>query len=189
MQELPTPTAALLPRVARGDAAALEECMDCYAPLVWSLARKLTRDPATVEELVQEVFVDLWRTASRFDATLASESTWVATIARRRIIDRQRRAARAPTVELPDEAGIAEQAESGLAGVDARDEADRAARALEQIKPEQRRLILMAVVDGLTHQEIAAATGLPLGTVKSHIRRGLERAAELLRAPRREGPR
>jgi RNA polymerase sigma factor (sigma-70 family) len=186
MNEPRTELEPLLPRIARGEASAVEECMQRYAPLVWSIAKRMTRDLGTLEELVQEIFVDIWRSASRFDPSRSSETTFVATIARRRIIDRQRRAASAPTVELPDEALLGGAPEPGLAGVDQRDEAQSASRALAQLKPEQRKLILMAVVDGLTHQEIAASTGLPLGTVKSHIRRGLDRTARLLRGMREE---
>lgn len=185
--EPPESTSELfLPRIARGEPAAVEACMQRYAPLVWSLAKRMTRDVGTIEELVQEVFVDIWRNAARFDPGLASESTFIATITRRRIIDRQRRASRNPTLELAEAAMPADESESDLAAVDERDEARRATRALDSLKPEQRRLILMAVVEGLTHQEIAESTGLPLGTVKSHIRRGLDRTAQLLRAPRRE---
>ena len=175
----------LLQRIARGEAAAVEACMQRHAPLVWSLAKRMTRDVSTLEELVQEIFVDIWRSASRYDPAVASEATFIATIARRRVIDRQRRAARASTVELPEES-LAAEPEPDLSSVDARDEAQRAVRALERIKPEQRRLILMAVVEGLTHQEIATSTGLPLGTIKSHIRRGLDRTAQILRAPHKE---
>ncbi len=180
------PSEHLLLCVARGDADAVELCMQRYAPLVWSLARRLTRDASMLEELVQEIFVEIWRSAARFDPQIASESTFIATIARRRIIDNQRRAARSPTVELPEDQALVAQPEPGPAAVDARDEANLALLALQQLRPEQRRLILMAVVEGRTHQEIAASTGLPIGTVKSHIRRGLDRTAQILRAPRKE---
>ncbi len=175
-----------MPRIARGEAAAVEACMQRFAPLVWSLAKRMTRDVGLIEELVQEIFVDVWRSANRFDPAVASESTFIATIARRRIIDRQRRAARSSTVELPDDSSLVAEPEPDLVRVDTHDESQRAVRALAQIKPEQRRLILMAVVDGLTHQEISTATGIPLGTVKSHIRRGLDRTAQILRDPRKE---
>jgi RNA polymerase sigma-70 factor (ECF subfamily) len=170
----------------------VEACLVRYSPLVWSLAKRMVRNPSVLEELVQEIFVDLWKTAGRFDATRASEVTWVATIARRRIIDRQRRATRAPSVEVLEEESVA-LTDAGLERVDTVDEAGRAARALQQLRPEQRQVILMSVVEGRTHEEIATATGMPLGTVKSHIRRGLDRAATLLRgreaaAQRRPAP-
>lgn len=170
----------LLPRVARGEAAAVEACLARYAPLVWSLARRLVRNPSVLEEIVQEIFVDVWKSAGSYDPGRASEATFIATIARRRVIDRQRRAARAPEAEVLDEETVA-VADEALERVEQRDEAGRAARALATLRPEQRRVILMSVVDGRTHEEIATATGMPLGTVKSHIRRGLDRAARLLR--------
>ena len=159
--------------------------MTRYAPLVWSLAKKLSRDVNTLEEVVQEIFVEIWRSAGRFDPEKASEGTFIAMIARRRVIDRQRRLTRSETpLELQESSAGAEDA--GLEAVDTRDEAGRASAALALLKPEQRRLILMSVVEGLTHEEIATATGLPLGTIKSHIRRGLDRTAQLLRGTRAE---
>lgn len=159
--------------------------MQRYAPLVWSLARRLSRDAGTAEELVQEIFIELWRHAARFDPARSSEATFVALIARRRVIDRRRRDARTPSAQPLDEA-LPETGPDPLSGVELSDEARHARLALEQLRPEQRRLILLSVVDGLTHQEIALRSGLPLGTIKSHIRRGLERAAEIL-AERRPG--
>ena len=80
----------LLPRIAAGDERAVRECVGRYASLVWSLARRWSVDALDAEDAVQEVFVDLWRTAARFDATRASEAGWVAMVARRRLIDRSR---------------------------------------------------------------------------------------------------
>ena len=173
----------LLPRVARGDARAVEECLARYAPLVWSLAKKLVRDPGALEELVHEVFVEVWRSAGRYDPAVASEATFIAMIARRRVIDRQRRFARSEPLEALDESAASSE-EQGFEAIDLADETRRASAVLARLKPEQRRLILLNVVDGLTHQEIAQTTGLPLGTIKSHIRRGLDRAAQLLRGVR-----
>ncbi len=186
MQERPAALDSLLPRVASGDAGAVEACLARYSPLVWSLAKRMVRNPSVLEEIVQEIFVDVWKSAGSYDPSRASEATFIATIARRRVIDRQRRAARAPESEVLDEETVA-IADEELERVEQRDEAGRAARALATLRPEQRRVILMAVVDGRTHEEIATATGMPLGTVKSHIRRGLDRAARLLR--RRGGAR
>ncbi len=176
--------ALLLPRVARGDAAAVSQCLARYGPLVWSVARKLCRDVNAIEDLVQEIFIDVWKSAGRYDPAQASEATFIATIARRRVIDRRRRSARSREVESLEPVRTEMGAhDAGLEEVDVGDEASLARRALQRLGPEQRRVILMSVVDGLTHQEIAASTGLPLGTVKSHIRRGLDRAAQFLRAP------
>ena len=181
----PSPqTDAILIRVARGEADAVRDCLDRYGALVWSVARKAWDDVATIEDVVQEVFIDVWKSAERFDPEKASEATFIATIARRRVIDRRRRIGRAPVQELIEES-TASVEDAGLAQVDLGDEARLAREALSTLKPDQRRVILMSVVEGLTHPEISSATGLPLGTVKSHIRRGLDQAAQTLRSARR----
>jgi RNA polymerase sigma-70 factor (ECF subfamily) len=185
MQDVSTVPEPLLPRIARGEADAVEACLKRYAPLVWSLAKRLTRDPSALEELVQEIFIDVWKSAARFDAAKASEATFIALIARRRVIDRQRQSGRVRDTAELDDAQLG-ALDDNFAQLEIRDDARRAHAALQQLKPEQRRLILLSVVDGLTHQEIATASGLPLGTIKSHIRRGLDRAAEILRGGTRQ---
>lgn len=175
----------LLSRIAAGDGAAVKECLDRYGALVWSVVRKAWVDVATVEDLVQEIFIEVWSSAERFDPERASEATFIATIARRRVIDRRRRVGRRPDFESVEdvEVGIEDDA---LSSVDVGDDARQARAALDELRPEQRKVILMSVVEGLTHPEIASATGLPLGTVKSHIRRGLEHTAKRLRSMRGE---
>jgi RNA polymerase sigma-70 factor (ECF subfamily) len=176
----------ILQRVAAGDAAAVRECLDRYGPLVWSIVRGQLPDTAMAEDLVQEIFIDVWKSAERFDPSVASEATFVATIARRRWIDRRRQLSRQPEVEVVDEARLVETFD-GLDSVDVSDEARLAREAIAELRPEQRRVLLMSIVGGLSHGQIAEKTSLPLGTVKSHVRRGLERVRALLDAPRRAG--
>lgn len=177
----------VLERIAAGDPDAVQDCLSRYGAMVWSLAGRAWPDAATVEDLVQEIFIDVWKSAERFDSSKASEATFIATIARRRVIDRRRREGRTPDPESIDDVDPADGSDD-LQHVDLGDEASLAREALAELRPEQRRVILMSVVDGLTHQEIAAATGIPLGTVKSHIRRGLERTADRLRGSDGGGP-
>jgi RNA polymerase sigma-70 factor (ECF subfamily) len=159
---------ALLSRVAGGDAVAVRECIAQYGGLVWSIARRF--ELADAEDAVQEIFLDLWKSAARFDPSIASEAAFVTMIARRRLIDRRRTRRRRPTTEqLPEVPAIPDQ---GIAP-DACVEAQQAARALDQLRPEQRRVIVLSTCHGLSHGEIAAQTGMPLGTVKAHVRRGL----------------
>jgi RNA polymerase sigma-70 factor (ECF subfamily) len=165
---LTEPDVALLGRVARGDPGAVRDCLARYGGLVWSIARRFEAHEA--EDAVQEIFLDLWKSAARFDPTLASEPAFVAMIARRRLIDRRRTRQRQPTTEaITTEPPIADHAR----GPDACAEARQAARALDQLRPEQRRVLVLAT-HGLSHGEIAAQTGMPLGTVKAHVRRGLQ---------------
>jgi RNA polymerase sigma-70 factor (ECF subfamily) len=170
---------SILHRVAAGDRAAFEECLDRYGNLVWSVARRFTRDRGDAEDVVQEIFVQIWKSAGRYDPDVAAESTFITTIARRRMIDwvraKQRRPepVELPEHEMPSDDRLHEQLETN-------DEAARAARALEQLKPEQRHVLKLSIFHGWTHSEIAEKLKLPLGTVKSHARRGLIAVRERL---------
>jgi RNA polymerase sigma-70 factor (ECF subfamily) len=175
-----TGTDCVLPRIAAGDPAAVPDCIARYGGLVWSLARRFLGNPADAEDAVQDVFIELWKNAGRYDPTRASEPTYITMIARRRLIDRKRRAGRAPTAQaLGDEHPAAPGSGERL---EIEDEAARAAAVLNELRDDERRVIQMAVYQGLTHEAIAAATGLPVGTVKTHIRRGLIRVRERLGA-------
>jgi RNA polymerase sigma factor (sigma-70 family) len=181
-QPTPGPT-PLLWRAARGETEAFSECVARYGGLVWAMARRMV--PHEAEDAVQEVFVDLWRSAGRYDPRVASEVTFVAMIARRRIIDRRRRVARRSDVPTAEMAAIP----SVAPGPDRGAEAAIAARAVEALPPDQRAVLVLATCQGLTHEEIAEATGMPLGTVKSHARRGLMRIrAALLGVEEPEDP-
>jgi RNA polymerase sigma-70 factor (ECF subfamily) len=169
----------LLHRVASGEVLAVRECIARYGGLVWSLARRYSPTPAEAEDAVQEIFFDLWRSAARFDPRQATEATYIAVIARRRLIDRQRRRQRRRDTE-PLEA-MAETANPACqASPEGAAEAALASRALAQLRPEQRQVLLLATCHGFSHEEIAASTGMPLGTVKAHVRRGLIRVREAL---------
>lgn len=169
----------LLQQVAAGEAGAVDAVLNEYGPLVWSITRRQI-DPSAAEDVAQEIFIDVWRSAARFDPSKASEATFITTIARRRLIDYRRRVGRRPDLEELDES-IGEE-ELPQEAVDLADEARLAAEAIEQLRPDQRRVLKLAVVDSLTHTQIAELTKLPLGTVKSHARRGLERVRTILEA-------
>ena len=170
---------AILKRVAAGDADAVRECLDAYGGLVWSLARRMLRNTEDAEDVVQDVFVDIWKNAQRFDESQASETTFIAMIARRRIIDRIRYASRRVTADSIDDV-VAEPADRADRSMQISVEANEAAEAVAALRPEQRQVLQLAIVHGLSHQEIADATGMPLGTVKTHARRGLLAAREIL---------
>lgn len=167
-----------LERVARGDAGAVDELLLRYRPLVWSIVRKRVPS-AAAEDVVQEVFIQLWKSASRFDPTRSSEAAFVGLVATRRVVDRQRRdELRGATEPLADDL---RDDFAGFAEVEVRDEAARAERALAELRPEERRALRLSL-SGLSHGEIAERTATPLGTVKSHVRRSLERVRGLLSA-------
>jgi len=135
---------------------------------VWALARRFDVDNA--EDAVQEIFLDLWKSSGRFDPTVAAEVTFVAMIARRRLIDRRRLRSRRPEAASVDRLPVIVDPATGP---DVNLDAARAARALDHLRPEQRQVLVMATCQGLSHGEIATQTGIPLGTVKTHVRRGL----------------
>lgn len=171
----------LLHRVAAGEAAAVRECIDRYGALVWSLCRRHCARPSEVEDAVQEGFMALWTSAGRHDPALASEPTFVAMIVRRRLIDRYRQARRQPAVE-PLRAGHEKAGEAAADPLEQEEELARVRRAMASLCGMQQTILLLAVQEGLSHQQIADRLGLPLGTIKTHIRRGLIRLREELGA-------
>ncbi len=173
------PTLPVLPAVAAGDRSAMESCLQRYEGLVWALARRMLGECTEAEDAVQEIFIELWRSAARFNPDLGSESTFVATIARRRLMDVLRRRARRPALspmetDTQEELVAAEEPE----GMD--DQALRALRVLRSLPSDQQRMIEWCLADGMSHSDISARTGTPLGTVKSVIRRGILRIREVL---------
>lgn len=163
----------MLARVAGGDAAAMRECLARYGGLVWSLARRYA--PSEAEDAVQDIFVDLWKSADRFDPAIASEPAFVAMIARRRLIDRLRRGGARSSVEGVLAADELQEVSDPATLPDRSAEASLATRALGALRPEQRQVLLLATCEGFSHDEISRKTGMPLGTVKAHARRGLLR--------------
>lgn len=176
---------SLLQRVATGDTDAVAACVDRFGGLVWSLARRLLGHPGEAEDAVQEVFIELWKAAPKFDPSVAGETTFVAMIARRRLIDIRRRISRRPADEgaLPEELNL--EAPESADQAELQDDAQQAAAALGQLRPEQRRVLQLAVCQGWPHQVVADRLGIPLGTVKTHVRRGLIKIREELNAHRR----
>lgn len=170
---------SILQRIARSDADAVKECLDRYGGLVWSLARRFTRDPAEAEDAVQEIFIAVWESAKRYDPAKAAESTFIAMIARRRLIDRLRAQKRTSHIDASSQIDPEARA-SSEASAETRLDVSRVAQALEQLRPEQKRMLELSIAEGLSHQQISATTGVALGTVKSHVRRGLMRVRELL---------
>ncbi len=168
---------AVLNRIALGDKTAVEDCLDTYGGLVWSLARRMC--PRDAEDAVQEIFIDIWKNAARFDAAQASETTFVAMIARRRLIDRIRKITRQPNIDSFEDI-LVEPADNSGGKIQMGVEARQAAQALKELRSEQRQILQLSIVQGFSHQEIADALKMPLGTVKTHARRGIIRVREIL---------
>lgn len=161
--------ASLLARVQAGDERAMASLYDRYSRVVYSVALRVLRDPAASEDVLQEVFMHIWRNPSSFIAARGSLGGWLSIIARNRSIDTIRR--KRPSVDVDDVAlaspfNLADEAERNTL-------MERARAVIVQLPREQRKTLEMAFFDGLTHSEIAEITGDPLGTVKTRIRSAL----------------
>jgi len=171
----------LLRRAGRGDQSAFAELYDALSPLVYGVVLKVVRDPSQAEEVAQEVFVELWRFAARFDGTKGSTKTWAATLAHRRAIDRVRseqasrvRQDRDVNQTIRDERDVvAQEAESSFDQV-------RVRRALLQLSELQRDAVELAYFGGHTYREVAVLLDVAEGTVKSRIRDGMIRLRDEL---------
>jgi RNA polymerase sigma-70 factor, ECF subfamily len=172
--------ADLLQRVAeRADAAAFRELYQAYGPRVKAYMMRQGADAATAEDLAQETLFTVWRRASLYAAEKGSAATWIFTIARNLRIDRLRR--EMPWQELPE--GRHEQASEETPPDDALSEKERQVRvraALAQLPPEQREVVVLSYIEGLSHGEIATRLGLPMGTVKSRMRIAYQRVRAAL---------
>lgn len=161
--------ASLLEQVRRGDEYAMASLYDRYSKVVYSVALRVLRDPASAEDVLQEIFMQIWRHPESFVASRGSLGGWLAVVSRNRSIDALRR--RRPT-ESVDEIALASN--YNLADEAERDGMMEKARGvIHDLPPEQRKTLEMAFFDGLTHSEIAEVTGDPLGTVKTRIRSAL----------------
>jgi RNA polymerase sigma-70 factor (ECF subfamily) len=164
----------LVARIRAGDQQAMSELYDRYGKVVYAVALRVLQDAAGAEDVLQDVFLQLWRNPDAFDASRGSLAAWLAVISRHRSIDRLRK--RRPETDI-ENCVIASSPEL-------RDETERALViekirvVLAEMNPDQRKVLELAFFEGLTHTEIAAKTGEPLGTVKTRIRSGLQ----LLRA-------
>jgi RNA polymerase sigma-70 factor (ECF subfamily) len=169
----------LLPLVALGDSMAVSRCIRRYGPLVWSIARRLSPTTEDAEDAVQEIFLDIWRHAKRFDATLGSEKVFVTMLARRTLIDRLRSLRPRLRAETSiDEVSEQEGPATSRAKRDA--EVAEARHLLRHLPLPQQHVIALSLAHGMSHAEISSSTGLPLGTVKTMLRRGVMRVRALL---------
>lgn len=170
--------ASVLQRIAAGDENAVREAMDQYGALVWSLAKRMCRNRADAEDAVQDIFVSVWRSAERFDPNAGSEATFVAVIARRKLIDRLRARTRQPDVVALTDA--APGSENTVDRSELSEDARIAAEAFDELSQDQQRVLRLAVHHGCTHEQIATSLNMPLGTVKTHCRRGMIKIRESL---------
>jgi RNA polymerase sigma-70 factor, ECF subfamily len=179
--DLNDPIGELLRRAGRGDQSAFAELYDALSPLVYGVVLKVVRDPSQAEEVAQEVFVELWRLAARFDGTKGSAKTWAATLAHRRAIDRVR-SEQASRVRQDRDANQTIRNEPDVVAAEVESSFDqvRVRRALTQLSELQREAVELAYFGGHTYREVAVLLDVAEGTVKSRIRDGMIRLRDEL---------
>jgi len=164
-------TAMLLRRCAGGDRAAFRLLYDRWGSRLYGIALRITRQTAPAADAMQEAFVQIWQQAHRFDPDRGSPEAWLVGILRYRALDIVRRSAReVPGYVVEDRE---DEQPDALARLVSTVEGAALHRCLGELEPERRRLVLLAFVDGLSHSELAERLRVPLGTVKSWIRRSL----------------
>ncbi|GIE34820.1 RNA polymerase sigma factor SigK [Actinoplanes italicus] len=179
--DVPVGANDLLLAVGRGDEEAFARLYDLVAPRVYGLIRRVLRDPAQAEEVAQEVLVEVWRTAARFDQASGSATSWVFTIAHRRAVDRVR--AEQASAERAVRAGVAaietpyDEVADEVAG---RLERQQVRHCLDDLTDLQRQVVIMAYYQGHSYPQVAELLKTPLGTVKTRMRDGLIRLRDCL---------
>jgi RNA polymerase sigma-70 factor, ECF subfamily len=172
----PADAGVLLKAVARGDEKAFERLYELVAARVYGLVRRVLRDPAQAEEVAQEVLVEVWRTASRFDPERGSATAWVFTIAHRRVIDRVRSEQAASDRDFKVGAGSIDTPYDSVADeVSGKLERQQVRRCLDDLTDLQREAVTMAYYQGHTYKQVAELLGASLPTIKARMRDGLIR--------------
>ena len=175
----PVDLEAALAAVARGDEAAFAVVYDRASPAVLGSVRRILRDPAQSEEVMQEVLLEVWRTATRFDPAAGSAAAWIATLAHRRAVDRVRSEQRAAEREVRAAAAVVAYDEVADA-VEASLDRERVRRCLAGLTELQRESVTLAYYGGYSYREVAHLLGVAVGTVKTRMRDGLIRLRDCL---------
>lgn len=173
----------LMHRASRGDSGAFETLYDVLSPAVYGLARRVVRDPARAEDVTQEVFLDVWRKATRFDGARGKAKTWVMTIAHRRAVDAVRRSEAQKRQDhrgAPDEVSHDEPADALIAA----EEHGAVRDCLETLTDLQMESVRLAYFNGYTYGEVATLLDKPLPTIKTRMRDGLIRLRDCLEGAR-----
>jgi RNA polymerase sigma-70 factor (ECF subfamily) len=174
----------LLARVAKRERAAFEQLYDRYSNILYATAMKFLKEDADAQDVVQDVFIQIWDKAKLYDPAKGKPLTWALTLTRNRSIDRiraiQRRTRLRDDFEKETVADESAGIREALSGVDASERTQILRDAVARLSPEQRKVIDLAFFGGLTQSEIADRLGEPLGTVKARARRGLMKLKELL---------
>jgi RNA polymerase sigma-70 factor (ECF subfamily) len=175
----------LIARMAQGDREAFSRFYDAFAPLAFGVIRRILQQPGDAEDVLQEVFWEIWRLAGRYEPARGAPAAWVLTRARSRAIDRLRslRSRDEVGVEAIDTVATTQRTDTGADPATRVPDHELVRGVLGNLQPPQREVVELAFFGGLSHTEIAARLGQPLGTVKTRMRAALRRMRELLDVP------
>jgi RNA polymerase sigma-70 factor, ECF subfamily len=170
----------LLKAIARRDESALAAIYDRYRVILFGLLVRILNSREEAEDVLQEVFLQVWHRAADFDETRGRPFTWLVTVTRSRGIDRLRSLAARERVAIAGSKEATEEVSDAASDAYASEQRELVSNALDQLPEEQRRALVLAYFEGLSQSEIAAKLGAPLGTVKTRMRSGLMKLRELL---------
>ncbi|WP_226896184.1 MULTISPECIES: sigma-70 family RNA polymerase sigma factor [Sphingosinicellaceae] len=173
---------SMLDRIGAGDRNALKMLYEATSAKLFGVILRILLERGEAEDVLQEVYITVWRKAAEFDATRASPITWMVTIARNRAIDRLRARGSRPTTTLDDAAEVRDTAPGADVVIDAHNDAKRVNAALATLDPKHAAIIRSAYFEGLTYEAMSDREGVPIGTLKSWVRRGLMRMRTALEA-------
>ena len=176
----PSHLVALLAQVGDGDRTALRDIYTATSAKLLGVIVRILLDRGEAEDVLQEVYITVWRKAAEFDASRASPITWLVTIARNRAIDRLRARGSRPTTTLDLAADVVETSPAADALLDSAADASRVAAALATLDPRHAAIIRNAYFEGMTYEAMSDREGVPVGTLKSWVRRGLIRMRGVL---------
>jgi RNA polymerase sigma-70 factor (ECF subfamily) len=172
----------LIARMAQGDREAFSRFYDAFAPLAFGVIRRILQQPGDAEDVLQEVFWEIWRLAGRYEPARGAPAAWVLTRARSRAIDRLRslRSREEVGVEAIDTVATTQRTDTGADPATRVPDHELVRGVLGNLQPPQREVVELAFFGGLSHTEIAARLGQPLGTVKTRMRLGMEKLRDVI---------
>lgn len=176
-----TQAEGLLARIASGDRSAFNDCVDQHGGLVWSIVSRCFSSRHDQEDISQDIFLALWNNAHRYDPAQGSESTFIAVIARRRVIDHLRRRQRDVSQVTIGEDGVEPTSDDQPSdAISQQEQVGKVHEAMKSLRDQEQAVLRLAILQGMSHQQISNQLEIPLGTVKSLARRGMLRLRELL---------
>lgn len=173
----------LLPLIAQGNLDAVDRFVERYGGLVWTLTKKMTKSTHDAEDLVQEIFIELWKKAALFDVQRGSEIAFISVIAKRRVFDRLRKKGSGVPLANLRESDVLESYRDSSNSLEIAEEIAKVRNCLSQLSPSTQDVLKLILQDGMSHQEVSTSLKIPLGTVKSFSRRGLLTVRDCVKRP------